>query len=429
MTNPHCRFCEKELSYRILDLGYQPSANGLLDTRSLNNVAFGKNEPSRELSVWLCQNCALVQLGNFEAPEKLFTENYYYYSSQSKSWTEHARIFVEEAIQNQKLDETSLVIEVGSNDGYLLQHFVDKNIPCLGIDPAGEAAAKAEKKGVNTLIAFFSSKTALEIIQKKGKPDLIILNNVFAHMPDVRETLRALKACMSDETVVSIQVPHLARLIEENQFDTVYDEHYFYFSAIALTNLFSDFSLKIFRVEDTPFHGGSIRISVCKASSQRHKDDGTLMSLVQWEKKLKIDQPEGFQSFQQKVEKIKIEAVNFIKNRKLSGKKIAAYGAAAKGNTFINFCGLTSEDILFVADDTPVKQGKFLPGSHIPIVSPETIIEEKPDIIIVLPWNFSEEIFEKICNYSCSKAEIVTFIPFLNSTRLLPRSRDDTTNN
>jgi hypothetical protein len=299
----------------------------------------------------------------------------------------------------------------------------------LGIDPAGEAAAKAKERGVSTLIAFFNTKTAQEIIQKKGRPDLIILNNVFAHMPDVKETLKALTACISDKTVVSIQVPHLARLIEENQFDTIYDEHYFYFSAIALSNLFSEFSLKIFRVQETPFHGGSIRISICKASSQLHKTDGSLMSLLQWEKKRKIDHPEGFQFFQQEVEGIKINAVNFIRNSKLSGKKIAAYGAAAKGNTFINFCGLTSDDISFVADDTPVKQGKFLPGSHIPVVSPETIIEEQPDIIIVLPWNFSEEISKKILKYIGSDTEMITFIPSFNSKRLSSRSPDDRTTN
>ncbi len=406
-----CRFCKHSLEHVVVDLKNQPSANCLLSVEDLISLKQGKREPKGRLTTYICNNCSLVQLGNITAPEDLFTNDYVYYSSFSHEWVEHARVFVEKIICKFSLTSKSRVLEIGSNDGYLLQHFVFHNIPCQGIDPAGQAAKAAEKKGVNTIVGFFDKTTSQEIIQQFGACDLIVGNNVFAHVPKIREFINAIKLCLSEEGVISLEFPHLASLVEYTQFDTIYDEHYFYHSIIALTKIFSEFSLKIIEVTELPTHGGSLRIFLTHKANNKYPISRSVGHILNKELIMKLDRKEGFKEFQKKAALIRQNALNFIKEKKEKGHSIIGFGAAAKGNVFLNYCGINSDDIKFVVDDTPAKQGNFLPGSHIPIVEVGAIQDLKPNIIIILPWNFREEICQKLNFVKEWGGQLVTFIP------------------
>jgi 2-polyprenyl-3-methyl-5-hydroxy-6-metoxy-1,4-benzoquinol methylase len=406
-----CRFCKYSLEHIVVDLKNQPSANRLLSIEDLRNLKQGKHEQKGSLTTYICDNCSLVQLGNITAPEDLFTDDYVYYSSFSNEWVEHARVFVEEIISKFKLTSKSRVLEIGSNDGYLLQHFVPHNIPCQGIDPAGQAAKAAEEKGVNTIVGFFNKTTSQKIVQHFGACDLIIGNNVFAHVPKIREFINAIKSCLSEKGIVSLEFPHLASLVEYTQFDTIYDEHYFYHSIIALTNIFSDFNLKIIEVNELPTHGGSLRIFLTHEANHNYSISHSVRYVLNKELAMKLDRKEGFQRLQEKAELIRKNTLDFIKRRKDKGQKIIAFGAAAKGNVFLNYCGINSDDINCVVDDTPAKQGKFLPGSHIPVVAVDAIRDIKPDIIIILPWNFRKEICQRLSFVKEWEGQLVTFIP------------------
>ena len=409
----NCRFCNNKLKDIVINLGLQPSANRLLSKEEVLRIKLGDLESLGHLTVYLCNNCSLVQLGESEIPEKLFTKNYLYHSSFSQAWLNHAKKFVEWSIKNFNLTKDSKVLEIGSNDGYLLQHYVLKNITCLGIDPAGMVAKIAMKKNVETVVDFFTKKSAKEIVKKYGKQDLLIGNNVFAHIPNIRETIQSLKFCMSDNAVISLEVPHLKNLVKEVLFDTIYDEHYFYFSLIALQKIFKEFDLKIFKVEETLFHGGSIRIFICDEYNDNYLVDKSVEQMIKKEKNINLDKISGYVDLKTKVEKIRYNAKNFLKKEKAIGHKIGAYGAPAKGNVFLNFCDIKVDEIEFVVDETPVKQGLFLPGSHIPVFPPEKLKQFKPDVIAILPWNFREEILYKLNKINNWGAKIVTFIPNL----------------
>ena len=406
-----CRFCKNALTDVILNLDNQPSANRLLTELEVFNINQGKSEFQTPLIVYLCKVCSLVQLGETEKPENLFTYNYPYYSSSSEEWLSHAKSFVYSSIKNFNLTKVSKVLEIGSNDGYLLQHYVQNEIPCLGVDPAGKAAAIAKTKKIDTLIEFFNKKTAQKILKDYGRQDFIIGNNVFAHIPNILETIESFKICMSKNAIISIEVPHLANLVKNNLFDTIYDEHYFYFSVIALQKIFKKFNLKIFKIEEHFLHGGSIRVYINNVENNNHPISPIIEKIIRNEKQMGLDNIEGFKKLAINIKKIKEDAILFVKNLKQQGKTVASYGAAAKGNIFLNYCNFTYDDINFVVDDTPYKQGFFLPGSHIPIYSPQKLIEEKPDVIVILPWNFRNEIEEKIKKYNDWGAQIVTFIP------------------
>jgi 2-polyprenyl-3-methyl-5-hydroxy-6-metoxy-1,4-benzoquinol methylase len=406
-----CRFCKYPLEHIVVDLKNQTSANRLLSSEDLRKIKKGTHEWKGRLTTYICDNCSLVQLGNITAPEDLFTHDYVYYSSFSNEWVEHAKVFVEEIISKFKLTSKSRVLEIGSNDGYLLQHFVPHNIPCQGIDPAGQAARAAEEKGVKTIVGFFNKTTSKEIIQNFGTCDLIVGNNVFAHVPKIREFINAIKSCLSKKGIVSLEFPHLASLVEYTQFDTIYDEHYFYHSIIALTKIFLEFNLKIFEVNELPTHGGSLRIFLTHEANYNYSISHSVSHVLNKELAMKLDRKEGFQKLQEKAELIRKNTLDFIKKRTEKGQKIIAFGAAAKGNVFLNYCGINSDDINFVVDDTPAKQGKFLPGSHIPIVAVDAIRDIKPNIIIILPWNFREEICRKLNFVKEWGGQLVTFIP------------------
>lgn len=406
-----CRFCKYPLENIVVDLKNQPSANRLLSREDLHNFKQGKSEWKSPLTTYICEKCSLVQLGNITAPEDLFTDDYVYYSSFSKEWVEHARLFAEETISKFNLTNKSRVLEIGSNDGYLLQHFVSHKIPCQGIDPAGKAAKAAEEKGVKTIVGFFGKTTSQQIIKQFGVCDLIVGNNVFAHVPKIREFITAIKRCLSEKGVVSLEFPHLASLVEYTQFDTIYDEHYFYHSIVALKQIFSEFDLKIIEVNELSTHGGSLRIFLTHEANNTYSINHSVGRILSKELAMKLDRKEGFRELQKNIGLIRKNALKFIKKRKEIGQNIAAFGAAAKGNIFLNYCGINSKNIDFVADDTPAKQGRFLPGSHIPVVSMDVIRETKPNVIIILPWNLREEICQKLNFVKEWEGQLVTFIP------------------
>ena len=406
-----CRFCENPLEHVVVDLKNQPSANRLLSNMDLRKIKLGKREWKSRLTTYICENCSLVQLGNITAPEELFTNDYVYFSSFSNEWVEHAKQFVDEIIPKFKLTNNSRVLEIGSNDGYLLQHFMFQNIACQGIDPAGQAAKAAAEKGVKTIVGFFGKNTSKQIMRDFGPCDLIIGNNVFAHVPNIREFINAIQYCLSENGVVSLEFPHLASLVKHTQFDTIYDEHYFYHSIIALTKIFSEFNLKIIEVNKLPTHGGSLRIFLTHEANYTYLIDRSVSRVLNEELAMKLDHKKGFQELQKKTESIREDTLNFIKKRREEGQIIVAFGAAAKGNIFLNYCGISSNDIAFVVDDTPAKQGKFLPGSHIPVVAANAIRNIKPNIIIILPWNFREELCKKLNFIKEWDGQLVTFIP------------------
>ncbi len=407
----NCRYCKAPLTHIVVDLKDQPSANRLLSQAELRALEGRQQEWKSSLTTYICEECSLVQLGDIVTPEDLFTEDYVYYSSYSKAWVEHARQFARQVVPKFGLSGESRVLEIGSNDGYLLQHFVARNIPSRGIDPAGKAAEAAEAKGVETFVGFFGEATSHQIVDEFGSCDLIVGNNVFAHVPAIREFIAALKYCLAPKGVVSLEFPHLARLVASSQFDTIYDEHYFYHSIVALRKIFAEFGLKIFEVQELATHGGSLRIFASHEESDSYDIDASVDRVLAAELEMKLDRPEGFQELQKRTELIRHNALAFINENKVAGKKIAAFGAAAKGNIFLNYCGISAGDIDFVADDTPAKQGKYLPGSHIPVVAAGEIERAKPDIIIILPWNFRDEICQKLEFVKDWGGQLVTFVP------------------
>ena len=384
--NPKCRFCNYALSKIFVDLGKTPLANSFLNAEMLN-VA----EPIFPLRAYLCDNCLLVQLEEFESPNKIF-KNYAYFSSFSETWLKHSKNYVTMAIEKFVLDENSLVIEIASNDGYLLQYFKQKKIPILGIEPAENIAKVANEKGIPTLVKFFNVDIAKGLAQKNKKADLIIGNNVLAHVPDINDFVDGLRILLKSSGVVTMEFPHLLELIKQNQFDTIYHEHFFYYSFLIVKKIFEYHNLQIFDVEKLPTHGGSLRIYATHKDNKKIKLSDRVSSLIIEEKQNGIDNVYSYGEFSKKVDKIKKDLIHFCTSAKNDGKKIVGYGAAAKGNTLLNYCGITLDLVDFVVDRSPHKQNLFLPGTHIPIKPPEEIRSEKPDFLLILPWNLKDEI-------------------------------------
>ncbi len=405
-----CRHCNTELRNVFTDLAYSPVSNAMLSREQLNGP-----ESYYPLKIFVCDNCFLVQVDEMEKADKIFDEEYTYFSSFSKSWLQHAKDYVEMMIEKFGFDQKSLVLEIASNDGYLLQYFKGHNVPVLGVDPTANTAREAEKKGVRTIVDFFGSKLAKEYLLENGKrADLIIGNNVLAHVPDINDFVKGMKIALNAGGIITMEFPHLMKLIEECQFDTIYHEHFSYLSFFAVKRIFENQGLEMFDVEEIPTHGGSLRIyakhkgDTSKAISLRVRD------LIQKEKTEGIDTLAYYQGFQARVEKIKYDSLSFLIEEKRKGKKIIGYGAAAKGNTLINYCGIKGTDMIgFVVDASPYKQGKFLPGSHIPVVSKEKIAEHKPDYVIVLPWNLKKEISGQLDYIREWGGKFVIFIPEL----------------
>lgn len=389
----NCRFCETKLRIEIIDLINSPLSNANLTNEELNEP-----EVFYPLKIYVCEKCFLVQIDEYKKSDEIFNEKYAYFSSFSTSWLKHAKDYVEMVTKRFNINTKSFVIEIASNDGYLLQYFKIKNIPCLGIEPSSNTAAVAKEKGIDVIIDYFGVPLAEKLLEMKRKPDLILGNNVLAHVPKINDFVKGLKIILNDKGIVTMEFPHIMNLIENNQFDTIYHEHFSYFSFLTVKSIFEYHKLEIFDVDEIPTHGGSLRIYA------KHQEDNTkeisskVQQLYDLEISKKMNNLDFYKEFQEKVNIIKNNFLQFLVEKKLKGKRVIAYGAAAKGNTLLNYCGIKNDLIEYVVDLSPYKQGKFLPGSHIPILNEEKIKETKPDFIIILPWNIKEEIMKQL-NY------------------------------
>ncbi len=385
-----CRFCGSTLRHTFADLGMSPPCESNLNLDQLNEA-----EQFYPLHVFVCEECLLVQLQEYVSPAAIFTE-YAYFSSFSTHWLKHVKAYTDLAVERFHLDKNSLVVELASNDGYLLQYFVEKGIPVLGIEPAANVAEAARKKGIPSLVKFFGRETAAELVKEGKRADLIVGNNVLAHVPDLRSFVEGMKILLKPEAVITLEFPHLMRLIEGNQFDTIYHEHFSYFSFLTVRNIMAAFDLTIFDVEELSTHGGSLRIYV------RHKQDASrpeterVRELVEREKKAGFDRLETYFTFGERIKETKRRILAFLIDAKRSQKSIVGYGAPGKGNTLLNYCGIRTDFLDYTVDRNPYKHGKFLPGTHIPIFPPEKIRETRPDYVLILPWNLKEEIREQL---------------------------------
>ena len=409
-----CRFCGAELKHTLVDLGMSPLCESYVAEEN-----YARMEPFYPLHVFVCHACHLAQLDEFVPAEEIFTE-YAYFSSYADSWVEHARRYSHAFSDRFQLDGQSQVVEVGSNDGYLLQHFIDLGIPCYGIEPAANVAKVAIEKGIPTEVAFFGRETARELVGQGRQADLILGNNVLAQVPDLNDFVAGLKIMMKPGAVMTIEFPHLLATIEGNQFDQVYHEHYCYFSLIAAESIFSHHGIRIFDVEELPTHGGSLRIFGSHVEDATKPLSDRLSAFRNRELAAGLDRMETYASFAEKVRETKYQAIDFLIAAARANKSVAGYGAPGKGNTFLNYCGIKTDLIAYTVDRNPYKQGKYLPGSRIPIYHPDKIRETKPDYVVILPWNFKEEIINQLHYIQDWGGRFVVFVPTM--TVLEPRA-------
>ena len=402
-----CRYCSSELAHTFLDLGFAPPSNAYLTKDDL-----AKPEKYYPLKVMVCDQCWLVQTEDCAQADELFDSSYAYFSSTSRGWLEHAKQYAEMMMQELYLDQNSLVIEVAANDGYLLKNFLEKKIPCLGIEPTASTARVAEALGIPVLQEFFGEKLGNQLAQEGRQADLITGNNVYAHVPDINDFTRGLKAALKPAGTITLEFPHLMRLIEFNQFDTIYHEHFSYLSLNTVSQIFNSVGLRIWNVDELPTHGGSLRIYGC------HEGDAqqtlpVVQVILEMEKERGLQDLSVYRAFQEKADAIKNDFLQFLITQKKLGKKVAAYGAAAKGNTLLNYAGVKSDLLPFVCDAAAAKQNKFMPGSHIPIMKPEALFKEPLDFVVIFPWNIAEEIREQNSPLVQAGVQFVTVIPSL----------------
>jgi hypothetical protein len=386
---PSCRFCGGSLSHVFVDLGMSPLCESYVAAEQLSAMA-----PFYPLVVYVCDECFLVQLEEFVPPEEIFTE-YAYFSSYADSWVEHARRYTEAICKREGLGAGSFVVEVASNDGYLLQHFVARGVPCLGIEPAANVAREAVRRGVPTLVEFFGRETAARVARERGKAQLLLGNNVLAQVPDLNDFVAGMKILLAPGGVITMEFPHLLRLMQENQFDTIYHEHFSYFSWGSAARIFTAHGLRLFDVEEIPTHGGSLRIYACHADDARPETDRA-RELDAREKAFGLEDPRCYDHFGEQVRETKRKLLEFLIGARRKGARIVGYGAPGKGNTLLNYCGIRTDFLDYTVDRNPYKQGRFLPGTHIPIFAPEKIFETRPDYVLILPWNFKDEIVKQM---------------------------------
>jgi hypothetical protein len=382
----NCRHCGEPLTIPFLDLGFAPPSNAYLKHADLTRV-----EHYYPLKLLVCDTCWLVQTDDYAARETLFDSDYAYFSSTSEQWLAHARRYTSSVVEELGLGANSFVIEVASNDGYLLRNFVSAQIPCLGIEPTASTAARAEELGIPVLREFFGVELARSLADKGQLADLVIGNNVFAHVPDVNDFTAGLKTVLKAGGTITLEFPHLVCLLAETQFDTVYHEHFSYFSLHAVERIFGAAGLRFCKVEQLPTHGGSLRVYGCHADDPR-ADDASVERIRLLEVERGITRRETYQGFQARVDEAKNGLLKFLLECKDKGLSVAAYGAAAKGNTFLNYAGVKPDLLPYVCDAAPSKQGKYMPGSHIPIVSPAALADARPDVVLILPWNIADEV-------------------------------------
>lgn len=404
----NCRFCQNPLSREFVDLVNSPPSNSYLRREQLTEP-----EIFYPLRVFVCERCFLVQIDEFKKADEIFDENYAYFSSFSKSWLEHSRKYVEMMCERFGFNQNSQVIEIASNDGYLLQYFREKGVPVLGIEPTLSTAKAAREKGIESWTEFFGAELAGKLAEKNLRADLLLGNNVLAHVPDINDFVAGLKIALKPEGVVTMEFPHLLQLVENNQFDTIYHEHFSYLSLHTAQMIFGAHDLTVFDVEEIPTHGGSLRIFAKHAENKDLETAANVEKLLTKEKEFGLLELDYYADFQRKAERVKYDFLAFLIEQKRAGKKIAAYGAAAKGNTLLNYCGVKNDAIDFVVDASPHKQNLFLPASHIPIVDESRIKKEKPDFVVVLPWNIKEEIFNQLDYVREWNGKFVVAIPKL----------------
>jgi SAM-dependent methyltransferase len=389
MTQTCCRFCGAAVEAVFADLGMSPLANSYLPPEAVNSM-----EPFYPLRALVCGECFLVQLEEFQTPERIFSD-YAYFSSYSSSWLDHSRRYSEQMIARLDLGDSSHVIEIASNDGYLLQFFHERQIPVLGIEPAANVAKVALQKGIPTLVEFFGEDTARSLA-KESAADLLLGNNVLAHVPDLNDFVAGMKILLKAGGVITMEFPHLMRLIEENQWDTIYHEHFSYFSFLTVSRVFEAHGLRLFDVEELPTHGGSLRIYGAHAEDREKPETDAARELRERERAAGLEELDTYLGYGRRVERDKRQILGFLIDLKEQGLSVVGYGAPAKGNTLLNYCGVGRDFVDYTCDLNPHKQGHFLPGSHIPIRSPEAIREERPDVVLILPWNLKDEIVEQL---------------------------------
>ena len=406
-NNNKCRHCTSTLDIPFIDLGFAPPSNSYLGEEDLQ-----KPEVYLPLKVMVCSNCWLVQTIDYASEDFLFNDDYAYFSSTSTSWLEHAKQYVDDIVQRQGLTDSNFVVEIASNDGYLLKNFVKKKIKCLGIEPTKSTADAARKLGIEVIEEFFGENLAEKVLSRFGAADLIIGNNVYAHIPDINDFTVGIEKLLSKEGIVTLEFNHIVPLIKNCQFDTIYHEHFEYHSLHSAQTIFEKAGLKIWDVEEISTHGGSLRIYGSKNRSQK-KISTRVKDLIQKEKDIGIQTIDYYKNFQEKCDLIKNEFLSFLIEKKNSGATIGSYGAAAKGNTLLNFSKVDKNLIPFVCDAAKSKQGKYLPGSHIPIIHPKELEKMSLDFLIIFPWNIMKEIKTSIRPLLDKKTKIVTFIPKL----------------
>jgi 2-polyprenyl-3-methyl-5-hydroxy-6-metoxy-1,4-benzoquinol methylase len=402
---PRCRFCSASLSVSFADLGMSPLSNSYLASEQLNRM-----ERFYPLHAWVCEACLLVQLEQFETPENIFSD-YAYFSSYSDSWLEHARKYAHDSIARLGLQSSSLVVEVASNDGYLLQYFAQRGISVLGIEPAANVAAAAERRGVPTCVKFFGVQTAKELVAAGKRADLLIGNNVLAHVPDLNDFVGGLALLLKPDGVITVEFPHLLTLMAESQFDTIYHEHFSYFSFRTAEKIFGAHGLSVFDVEELSTHGGSLRLYAAHQAASRHVRSDRVAQLRARETVFGLDNLRSYSAFADQVRAAKRSLLQFLIQAREAGKRVAGYGAPAKGNTLLNYCGVRTDLLEYTVDRSPHKQGRYLPGTHIPIHAPEMIFRTKPEYVLILPWNLQDEIVEQMRDVRAWGGRFVVPIP------------------
>jgi len=403
----NCRYCDTPLEHTFIDLGFAPPSNAYLTADHLN-----RPELYFPLKVKVCHHCWLVQTEDYARSDELFTSDYAYFSSTSSSWLNHAKDYTDKTIPELKLGNQSFVIEVASNDGYLLKNFLNAGIPCVGIEPTDSTAEAAESIGIPVLREFFSAALGEKLAQDDMQADLIIGNNVYAHVPKILDFTKGLKRALKRGGTINLEFPHVMRLIEQAQFDTIYHEHFSYLSLDIVRNVFASEGLRVFDVEELATHGGSLRIHGCHDDDDR-ETKAAVRDLLQRERDFGLDKLKTYQGFQIKANSLKNELLGFLIKQKANGKIVVGYGAAAKGNTILNYAGIKSDLLPSVFDASKAKQGKFLPGSHIPIKSPKDLASADVDYILILPWNISSELIQELKANSLKRATFVLAIPEL----------------
>jgi 2-polyprenyl-3-methyl-5-hydroxy-6-metoxy-1,4-benzoquinol methylase len=403
-----CRFCKTELTNVFIDLINSPASNSFLTKEQLNEP-----EVFFPLKVYTCSNCFLVQIDEYQKSNDIFDDEYVYFSSFSTSWLAHAKKYTEKMIERFDFSAKSQVIEIASNDGYLLQYFKEKDIPVLGIEPTANTAKVAQSKGIESITEFFGSSLAKKLVDHGRKADLLLGNNVLAHVPDIVDFIAGMKLILKEGGIITMEFPHLMQLIDNNQFDTIYHEHFSYLSFYTVKQIFASQGLELFDVEELPTHGGSLRIYGKHAEDTTRTVSENVHFLLEKEIKKGINTLSYYEGFQKKALQVKLGFTNFLTQQKLLNKKVAGYGAAAKGNTLLNYCGIKNDQVDYIVDANPHKQNKWLPASHIPVVNEAHLKESKPDYVVIFPWNLKDEIVKQLSYIKDWNGRFVIPIPEL----------------